>query len=31
VLVQFEPDFDFVHGEERYRNIIKKMGLLPAY
>jgi tetratricopeptide (TPR) repeat protein len=31
VLVQFEPDFDFVHGEERYRNIIKKMGLPPAY
>ena len=31
VLVQFEPDFDFVHGEERYRNIIKKIGLPPAY
>jgi tetratricopeptide (TPR) repeat protein len=31
VLVQFEPDFDFVHGEERYRNIIRKMGIPPAY
>jgi TolB-like protein/DNA-binding winged helix-turn-helix (wHTH) protein len=31
VLVQSEPDFDFIHGEERYRAIIKKVGLPPAY
>jgi TolB-like protein/DNA-binding winged helix-turn-helix (wHTH) protein len=31
VWVQGFPDFDFVHPEPRYRAIIKKMGLPPAY
>ena len=31
VRVQGFPDFDFVHPEPRYRAIIKKMGLPPAY
>ena len=31
VRVQGFPDFDFVHSEPRYRAIIKKMGLPPAY
>lgn len=31
VMVQFEADFDLVHGEEGYREIIRKMGLPPAW
>lgn len=31
VLVQWEPDFDFVHGEPRYQALIKKIGLEPAW
>jgi TolB-like protein/DNA-binding winged helix-turn-helix (wHTH) protein len=31
VLVQNEPDFDFVHPEPRYRAIVNKIGLPPAY
>jgi hypothetical protein len=31
VWVQGFPDFDFVHPDPRYRAIIKKMGLPPAY
>jgi tetratricopeptide (TPR) repeat protein len=31
VLMQNEPAFDFLHSEERYRTIIKKIGLPPAY
>ena len=30
VHVQHNPEFDFVHGEPRYRAIIAKMGLPPA-
>jgi hypothetical protein len=30
-LVQKEPVFDFLHSEPRYRDIVKKMGLPPAY
>lgn len=29
--VQFDPAYDFLHGEERYRSIIRKVGLPPAY
>jgi TolB-like protein/DNA-binding winged helix-turn-helix (wHTH) protein len=29
--VQTEPAFDFVHGDDRYRAIIKGIGLPPAY
>ena len=31
VHLQQEPDFDFVHSDERYRALVKKMGLPPAY
>jgi tetratricopeptide (TPR) repeat protein len=31
VFVQNDPNFDFVHSDPRYRAIIKKMGLPPAY
>jgi tetratricopeptide (TPR) repeat protein len=31
VLVQNDPEFDFLHGEERYRAIVTKMHLPPAY
>jgi hypothetical protein len=30
-LVQKEPVFDFLHSEPRYRDIVKKMGLPPAF
>ena len=30
-LVQKEPVFDFLHSEPRYHDIVKKMGLPPAY
>jgi tetratricopeptide (TPR) repeat protein len=29
--IQCDPAFDFVHSDERYRAIIKGMGLPPAY
>ena len=29
--VQNDPAFDFLHAEERYRSIIKQIGLPPAY
>jgi len=29
--VQCDPAYDFLHGEERYRALIKGMGLPPAY
>jgi hypothetical protein len=29
VLVQNEPEFDFLHPEQRYQAILKKMGLPP--
>jgi TolB-like protein/DNA-binding winged helix-turn-helix (wHTH) protein len=31
VFVQRDPTLDFVHSDPRYREIIKKMGLSPAY
>lgn len=31
VFLQNEPIFDFLHSDERYRTIVKKMGLPPAY
>jgi TolB-like protein/DNA-binding winged helix-turn-helix (wHTH) protein len=31
VLLQYNPDFDFLHSEERYRALVKKIGLTPAY
>ena len=31
ILLQTEPDFDFVHNEPRYRALVKKIGLTPAY
>jgi dTDP-4-dehydrorhamnose 3,5-epimerase-like enzyme len=31
VFLQSNPDFDFLHSDPRYRAIIKKMGLPPAY
>src|ERR1700739_643113 len=29
--IQSEPAFDFLHSDERYRSIIKRIGLPPAY
>ncbi|WP_058189218.1 winged helix-turn-helix domain-containing protein [Terracidiphilus gabretensis] len=29
--VQDDPAYDFVHSDERYRSVIKGMGLQPAY
>ena len=31
VHIQHDPDFDFLHGEPRYRAIVAKMGLPPAF
>jgi TolB-like protein/DNA-binding winged helix-turn-helix (wHTH) protein len=31
VFIQNEPLFDFLHSDERYRAIVKKIGLPPAY
>jgi TolB-like protein/DNA-binding winged helix-turn-helix (wHTH) protein len=31
VLLQNEPNFDFLHSDPRYRAIVNKMGLPPAY
>ena len=31
VFVQNDPNFDFVHSDPRYRAIVNKMGLPPAY
>jgi TolB-like protein/DNA-binding winged helix-turn-helix (wHTH) protein/Tfp pilus assembly protein PilF len=31
VFLQKEPVFDFLHSEERYRAIVKKIGLPPAW
>jgi TolB-like protein/DNA-binding winged helix-turn-helix (wHTH) protein/tetratricopeptide (TPR) repeat protein len=31
VFLQSDPNFDFLHPDPRYRDIIKKMGLPPAY
>jgi hypothetical protein len=29
--MQYEPDFDFLHTDERYREIVRKVGLPPAF
>ena len=29
--LQHEPDFDFLHSDERYRAIVRQVGLPPAY
>ncbi|MGC1362662.1 MAG: hypothetical protein WA826_15930, partial [Silvibacterium sp.] len=29
--VQEDPAYDFLHSDERYRSIIRRMGLPPAY
>jgi tetratricopeptide (TPR) repeat protein len=31
VFLQNEGDFDFLHSDERFRAIVRKMGLQPAY
>jgi TolB-like protein/DNA-binding winged helix-turn-helix (wHTH) protein len=31
VFVQKEPVFDFLHGDERYRSIVRRVGLPPVY
>ncbi len=31
VLVQWEPDFDFLHSDPRYQALVRKIGLEPAY
>lgn len=31
VFLQDEPVFDFLHSDERYRALVKKVGLTPAY
>lgn len=29
--MQYEADFDFLHSDERYREIVRKVGLPPAF
>ena len=29
--VQHSPEFDFLHTDERYRSLIQRIGLPPAY
>ncbi len=31
VFLQQEPDFDFLHSDERYRGLVRNIGLAPAY
>jgi hypothetical protein len=31
VHLQYEPDFDFLHSDERYREIVLKVGPPPAF
>jgi TolB-like protein/DNA-binding winged helix-turn-helix (wHTH) protein len=31
ITIQTEPIFDFLHSDERYRAIVNKVGLTPAY
>jgi TolB-like protein/DNA-binding winged helix-turn-helix (wHTH) protein len=31
VWIQTDPAYDFLHGEERYRSIVQRVGLPPAY
>lgn len=30
IFIQSDPDFDFLHSEERYRELVRKIGLPPA-
>jgi len=30
-MIQNDPEFDFLHSDERYRALVKKIGLPPAY
>ena len=29
--IQSDPAYDFLHADERYRSLIKRIGLPPAY
>jgi hypothetical protein len=29
--IQLDPAYDFLHGDERYRSIIQRVGLPPSY
>jgi hypothetical protein len=29
--IQNDPAYDFLHSDERYRSIIRKIGLPPAW
>jgi hypothetical protein len=31
VWIQNWPEWDFLHSDERYRSIVRRMGLLPAW
>jgi len=31
VFLQQEPNFDFLHSDQRYQGLVKKIGLVPAY
>jgi hypothetical protein len=31
IFIQNEPLFDFLHSDPRYRALVKKIGLPPAY
>ena len=31
VFLQQEPDFDFLHSDERYRALVKRIGMVPTY
>jgi TolB-like protein len=31
LFIQIDPAFDFLHSDERYRSIIRRVGLPPAY
>jgi len=31
VFLEDEPIFDFLHSDERYHSVVKKIGLTPAY
>jgi tetratricopeptide (TPR) repeat protein len=31
IFIQTDPAFDFLHSDQRYRSLIQRMGLPPAY
>ncbi len=31
IFLQYEPDLDFLHSDERYREIVRKVGLPPTF